>query len=157
MEEGIIKTFNEHVKDEDTVYILGDISFTGNTVTRELYGRMKGHKHLILGNHDRGRSGLTDVFESISIYKELKDEKIVMFHYPILSWNGQARDWIHLHGHSHGNLTKLYDKDGNEMVMKKMDVGIDCTDYKPISLDGVYAHFEGMDTVSADHHYRGSE
>jgi calcineurin-like phosphoesterase family protein len=55
--------------------------------------------------------------------------KFILFHYPIQSWNGAFRGAIHLHGHSHGHV-----KSEN---IKRMDVGVDCCNYKPINLDEI--------------------
>jgi len=157
MEEKLIENHNKVVSKKDTIYLLGDISFTSNTKTRAILDKMNGKKHWILGNHDLRRKPIYDMFETVNHYLELKKEKIILFHYPIASWNGMARGTIHLHGHSHGNLSPIYDRNGKEVVMRKMDVGVDCTDYKPIGLDEVIEHFKDIDIVSMDHHYKGSE
>jgi calcineurin-like phosphoesterase family protein len=47
-------------------------------------------------------------------------------------WNQSHRGALHLYGHSHGTLPD----DANS---KSFDVGVDCHDYHPISLDRVLA------------------
>ena len=51
MNEGLVKLWNEQVKPNDIVYILGDFSLNPKAV-RDFAPRLNGIKHLILGNHD---------------------------------------------------------------------------------------------------------
>ena len=52
MEETIINNWNNTVKKGDKVYILGDM-FWRNEGAAETLSKLKGQKHLVLGNHDR--------------------------------------------------------------------------------------------------------
>ena len=56
MNEEIIKRHNEKVQENDHVYIMGDIIVCEEEELEEnlknTVGKMKGHLHLILGNHD---------------------------------------------------------------------------------------------------------
>ena len=56
MDETMVERWNAKVRDDDTVYVLGDLFFRAATV-EPILKRLKGHKHLVLGNHDP----LTDV------------------------------------------------------------------------------------------------
>ena len=49
-----------------------------------------------------------------------------------------------LHGHSHGSLT--------DIGGKTMDVGVDCRDFRPVSIDEVAEFMELREVVSFDHH-----
>ena len=56
MDKAIMKNYNGTVTDDDEVYFVGDITMRGpihKESIRQIIGRMKGQKHLILGNHDR--------------------------------------------------------------------------------------------------------
>lgn len=53
MNEELIKNWNTVVGERDHIYILGDISFGKDAQTQEVLDRLKGIKHLIVGNHDR--------------------------------------------------------------------------------------------------------
>lgn len=133
MNEKLIENFNSVVKQGDRVFCLGDFSFARREETEKVYNRLnKCQHHLILGNHD-GENSDKLPWNWIKQYYELRTNgiKFVLFHYPIQSWNGAFHGAIHLHGHSHGNV-----KSTN---IKRMDVGVDCTDYKPINLDEVIA------------------
>ena len=50
MNKAIIDNWNSVVKDEDTVYVLGDFCLGGKEAIKELCSQLKGHKILIKGN-----------------------------------------------------------------------------------------------------------
>ena len=52
MDEALIENWNARVKGCDTVFVLGDMFYRCENVALILR-RLKGKKHLILGNHDR--------------------------------------------------------------------------------------------------------
>ena len=121
----LIDNWNSKVKSKDIVYHLGDFSmkrFLRNKILPKLNGKI----HLIRGNHDRKLKS-DEKFASISEYAEIKIDKktVVLFHYPIESWNRRIHGTIHLHGHSHGNL--------QNRIPRRLDVGVDNHDFFPIS------------------------
>ena len=56
-----------------------------------------------------------------------------MSHYPMLFLNGGHWGSIMLHGHCHGN-----NQDRN-VGLRRMDVGVDCNDWYPVSLETIVA------------------
>jgi calcineurin-like phosphoesterase family protein len=107
MNEDIIKKWNCMVQPKDTTYILGDVAFCHPIEAMQLLDRLNGKKILIVGNHDHinlKEPAFRSMFESIHDYLEIKRNKttIVLFHYPIYSWNKKHYGSIMLHGHSHG-------------------------------------------------------
>ena len=58
MDATIINNWNSRVKDEDTVYILGDIAFKSVSDPVQIIKKLKGHKILIKGNHQYPCRGL---------------------------------------------------------------------------------------------------
>lgn len=122
MNELIVRNWNKQVSVQDTVYLLGDVSFGSEDKTDKLLERLNGIIHLVLGNHDRKLN--TSRFESISTYLDIKvnKTKVALFHYPIACFNCMSHGAYHLYGHSHG----YYEHEG-----RAMDVGIDSrTDMK---------------------------
>lgn len=106
MNEYLEASWNETTKADDTVWILGDFTWSDNsTENRDLLNRLNGRKILIKGNHDRPLMAVRDCFEQICDYREIVDEKtkVVMFHYPILFWNNQFHDSVHLYAHVHNS------------------------------------------------------
>ena len=113
-DERLVKNWNERVCNNDNVYILGDIARLGSNKDNEyacsIISRLKGVRHLIVGNHDV--KGLKDnriaqLFTEVYDYKEITDNyngmnnNLILCHYPILFWNNQHKGWIHLYGHVH--------------------------------------------------------
>lgn len=134
MNEKMIENYNAVVKPNDIVYHLGDFSFGKLDETIKIASRLNGKKHLITGNHDhkhREQKSFIDNFVWVKDYHELRHDntKIVLCHYPFESWNTSGHGSIHLHGHSHSNL--------GHNNKKRMDVGVDCHDYAPISLEEI--------------------
>lgn len=86
MDEVLIHNWNEHVTDDDTVYVLGDAFWKNEENSVKIIQRLNGHKHLIRGNHDRVHSRLRFHWESIEQYAEINDGNtlVIMSHYPIM-------------------------------------------------------------------------
>lgn len=109
----IIKTWNDKVKEEDEVYLLGDTCVGGrNKEIKEFLESLNGIKYLVKGNHEKeimNTSYLRDMFVWIKDYYLLDYEKkrFVLFHYPIESWQNRSHGSIHIHGHSHGKSLNI--------------------------------------------------
>lgn len=115
-DEHIIRNWNSVVRDEDEVYHLGDFSMQlGRQAdkVRWYFSRLKGKKHLIIGNHDVDEDGNLhptlaglDWAEPPQWMKFTKDggRKLVLCHYALREWQGFHKGAIHFYGHSHGNL-----------------------------------------------------
>lgn len=157
MNEGMIQSWNERVKADDDVWFLGDFVFGGVNVGRAIFERLRGNKHLVAGNHDKTARKLA--WESVTDYRvirpsiEYEDDEgelqnvphpIVLFHFPIISWDSMGKGSWHLHGHCHGNL-----KDTGAL---RWDVGVDPNGYRPISLDEIQAKMALRIVVPVDHH-----
>lgn len=141
MNRELVKRWNNKVNDEDHVYILGDVGFFNSTTkTIDLVRKLKGHKHLILGNHDTFARKAefrynNDVFESIDDYLEIKDNErlVCMFHYPICCWDRQHYNSYHLFGHLHSNMDLLPEFMKNNSHC--FNVGADINSFEPQTLD----------------------
>ncbi len=160
MDAALIENWNARVKQNDEIHHLGDFAFYDKWRIATLLRQLNGRKYLVLGNHDKELKKALQLapHQSYNVvkvepYLELKinKQKIVMFHYPIMSWNGRHRGSWHLHGHSHGNLMD----DGQT---RRMDVGVDSVvrltgRYVPISLDEVAAVLSQRNGgLPLDHH-----
>lgn len=125
-DEILIHNWRNTVGETDIVYMLGDTFFCNATRALEILDCLPGIKHLILGNHDEtvlNNKSVQDRFASINDYLEITvcDSKIIMFHYPMLEWNGMAYGSYCLYGHVHGS----HDTHPHIMNARTMDVGID--------------------------------
>ena len=126
MTEILISNWNRDVKPDDTVYLLGDVFFCNATETRKILDRLSGQIHLIHGNHDqviRNNLDIRDRFASVQEYLEIKidGKKVVLFHYPMLEWNGMHHGSYALFGHVHGSM----DRHPEILSARIMDVGVD--------------------------------
>lgn len=133
MDQGLIENWNNLIKDDDHVYILGDISFK-KTIFEETMIRLNGFKHIILGNHDPEnvhKQKMHKTFFHMPIH-EIKDQgrSVIMCHYPIYEWNHYYRNAVHFHGHTHGTIGKSFRPNA-------FDVGVDVQGYIPRTYDEI--------------------
>lgn len=145
MNEALVNNWNAVVKPEDTVYLLGDVTFyRGNRqqIAADLLKRLNGTIILVKGNHDRHlKECVASRFKEIVDYKVIdvvlpiskKNQRIVLFHFPIASWDGKYHNSWHCFGHVHNQkgLEKLI------IPGKALDVGVDGHDWKPWSLEEI--------------------
>jgi calcineurin-like phosphoesterase family protein len=152
--EWLIGKWNETVKREDSVYILGDFSLANRERTEKVLRRLRGKKYLIFGNHDKACKGLENYFEWCGDIKEAKFTEnqfkfidpnetfcVELCHYPLLTWNRRTHGSCHLHGHVHGALD-TYNENSKEL---RLDVGWDGALAKKygglIELEDIYNEF----------------
>lgn len=142
----LIKKHNEVITDKDEVYHLGDVSWQRDEEKiAEYLDALNGKQHLIIGNHDYAKTLKWKGWKSVQHYKEITIQfegnkyPLVLFHYPIASWNRKHWGSIHLHGHSHSTYPPL-DETGNRHYIKNMlDVGVDCswTEFAPVNIEQI--------------------
>ena len=113
MDEALIWLWNDRVQKDDEVYIIGDFAYR-NAKPEEWYlERLKGKKHLIIGNHDHKllqNEKALSYFESIEKMKHISDvgNQICLCHFPIAEWNGYRHGAYHIYGHIHGSTDETY-------------------------------------------------
>ncbi len=96
MNEYMIRRWNEKVRKNDEVVILGDFSMAQGEDTNKILEQLNGHLFLIRGNHDhylKSRRFDAGRFGWVKDYEELHDDKrkVVLSHYPIVAYNGQYK------------------------------------------------------------------
>lgn len=133
MDETMIQRYNDVVGSNDTVYFLGDFSFYQRPDAARVFRRLKGNKHLVIGNHDSSDI-LSLNWVSVSNYKTISHcgRKFILFHYPIEEWEDYFKDSIHLHGHNHQNSVPSYGR-----KLNRFSVCVDVRDYRPVSADEI--------------------
>lgn len=159
-DQAIIDNWNSVVKPGDLVYILGDVSMGASPEYLEkIFKQLQGASHLLLGNHDRKKEMAyllnKNLLQSLRDYHELKYKdkyenayKFILFHFPILEFNGAYRKpFIHLYGHIHSIVN--YDEIYKKLGFKAYHVGLDTSDafpntkkYCPISIDNILLRVE---------------
>jgi calcineurin-like phosphoesterase family protein len=159
MNQRLIDGINNVVGQDDTLIMLGDVSFGGFDNIGIFLERLVCHNiHLILGNHDthieRDRDFVRGRFLSVQHYLEvnIEEQDFVLCHYPLQSWHGLNKGVIHLHGHVHLSPNRKF---GNG---KKMDVGVDGNGIDPYSISEIIKIMDkrpvGSDMYE-DHHLDG--
>lgn len=145
MEEGLVANWNGAVSSDDTVYVLGDFSFRGVKDTTRVLSRLRGHKCLVMGNHDWHHKPTKWVemgFKCVADDDWLMSPvgKLLMSHFPYKGSGDHTQeqryeekrlidhgDWL-LHGHVHNAW---------RTKGRMFNVGVDKNNYTPVSLDEV--------------------
>lgn len=153
MDQTIIKKWNSKVKPEDTVYILGDISWYNDKTTADIVSGLNGSKILIMGNHDKiqkhGRLKLC--FDEITGYKEINMDEgrhITLCHYPIVFFNQHHHGAYMFYGHVHNSnewgVTENYRVGLEQLDIKcnMYNVGCMVWDYEPVTFDEIIAGYK---------------
>lgn len=149
MDQALIENWNSVVKKCDTVYVLGDVSWYNKDDQKNIVNQLNGSKILIYGNHDYS-SYHNDGFARSYDYLEINDNgrKVILSHYPIVSYNGMYRGWYHLYGHVHNttddNMVETYLKQWEAYYLKPCHaVNVGCMkpwmNYTPRTLDEIIA------------------
>lgn len=163
MNEYMLHKWNQKVRKNDEVVILGDLSFGKAEETNELMDKLNGRLYLIQGNHDRfikNKDFNASRFVWIKPYEEMQDNKrkVILCHYPIMCYNGQYRvdengnpKVYMLYGHVHDtydqrliekfqDITRssiLENQDGTKREIPSNMINCFCmySDYTPMTLD----------------------
>lgn len=138
MNETMIANWNKRVNNADTIYIVGDLLFRSNN-PETIISRLKGKKHLILGNHDRSWLKKCDAdryFESIDNLLFISDgkHKLTLCHYPMMTWPQANKGSYLVHGHIHANKSAEFWPliERSEFML---NAGVEVNDYIPITFD----------------------
>lgn len=140
MHEKLIANWNSVVADDDDIFVLGDFCFGGVEKSISVLQQLRGHKHLIIGNHDFGgkiSKAKKCGWESVEQDGWVQDGKrhIKLSHYPYHGDRGEEERfkerrlkdegaWL-LHGHVHQHWG---------IQGRQINVGVDVRGYFPISL-----------------------
>jgi calcineurin-like phosphoesterase family protein len=163
MNEAMIRNWNDLVRPEDWVYVLGDFSLAFRAV-ETFSQRLMGNKLLIPGNHDfchsyhkksRNEENRKKWIEKYEYYgwKVLPEQygehfeglgSVTMCHHPYFykddtyddkyeKWRPEDHGGLLLNGHVHEKWKTRSSYKGTLQV----NVGVDVWDYKPVSLEQI--------------------
>lgn len=131
MDKAICNNINQKVKENDTLYHLGDFSFGDPTPYRK--DLQCKNIHLIKGNHDYRikdfillRNFLT--VNDLLVIREYS-KIICLCHYAMKVWPHKHHGAYNLFGHSHGTLA--------DPEPFSIDIGVDTNGFKPYSIKEV--------------------
>lgn len=136
MDEALITKWNERVNRGDKVYILGDMFFR-HPDPASVLSRLKGQKHLIIGNHDYSWMKVVNlekyfVFVGPTSEIPVMNKWAVLSHYPMLSYRHDTRYYM-IHGHIHNNCHE----DFWELLVNRplvLNAGVDVNNFVPVTL-----------------------
>ena len=143
--EKIISRHNAIVKDEDDVYILGDIMIGNYEYGLDKIQQLKGKIHIILGNHDsQNRIALYQTLPNVveivySTLIKIGKQHYYLSHYPSFTANYDDKPYhshiICLYGHTHqGNKFFTIGEEENPFMY---NVGVDAHDCTPVSIEEI--------------------
>ena len=124
MDETLIARWNEVVKPEDHIYHLGDVAVSQATLHRVM-PCLRGHKRLILGNHDNHApmGDYAKYFQKILVWRLFKP--FILTHVPIHR-ESFGRATVNVHGHIHEKPP--YTDDYRNVCVERID-------YRPLALE----------------------
>lgn len=136
MDEELIRRWNAAVLDEDTVYVLGDVGSYCKPFPARQVARLRGHKHLIRGNHDMvlaDQQILLEYFETVTDYLEIQDGgvRVTLCHYPII----YNQCGYMIHGHIHNVQKEIFQ--ALTQLPRVLNAGVDINRFEPVTLDGL--------------------
>ena len=136
MDNAIIQNWNSVIGKDDIVYFLGDFTFGDKDNIMKYASQLNGHKHLILGNHDRQKQLYLDAgFESVHKgtflhLPEYSPKCIFLTHKPKIDLEAGC---VNIHGHIHDH--KLDPLMFN--VENYFNVSVENINYTPIRLEEI--------------------
>lgn len=168
----IIDNINKYVKEDDTLWHLGDWSFGGIENVFAFRDKIKCRNiHIILGNHDhhiaRNKKWFDrysrELFSSVSdlVHRSFSGEDVVLCHYAMRTWENAHHGAIMLHGHSHDTLSDYSAVKGfptkESEKYKTMDIGVDPAfritgEYRPFHIDEIMEIMKHRIPLGVDHH-----
>lgn len=146
MNDALVKNWNSVVGPDDHVYHLGDFCF--GSVDKWNWclepGKLNGHIHLILGNHDPERvfreKVNIDRFDSIDFQHVLFIDgwTVYLNHFPFASFsNNYDHKMMALSGHTHvgqnSSAVESYEALNTIYKPNQYDVGVDNNNFTPVS------------------------
>lgn len=146
MHDVVIKRHNEYVKEDDTVFVIGDFAFCSPTKIKEIASKLNGNLIFIEGNHDRNNSNISRISSAVLDYGGMN---IKLLHDPseITNYDVKIYD-LFLVGHVHSQwyMDWVYTADRvsipeshSSLPIKSykklmINVGVDVWNYYPINL-----------------------
>lgn len=159
MNASLIERWNNVISETDVVWVLGDVGLGDIRESLRCVEKLKGVKHLVVGNHDRmfkerDRSvweqayrdaGFASIHHGQHFFEDGETE-LLLCHFPYRGDSGATDRFTEmravdeglplLHGHTHGRWRK-----NGRMI----DVGVDAWGGTPVALDVILDLFETGD------------
>lgn len=142
MNAAIIERWNKVVKNDDTVYLLGDVMLNDNEEGMKCLAQLNGRIHILIGNHDTAsRLSIYETLPNVTVegYADIvKYGKYTFYisHYPTNTSNLEkdaplSQHVINLYGHTH-QQTNFY-----QDIPYMYHIGMDSHFCTPVSAEEV--------------------
>lgn len=159
-DHALIENWNSVVGAEDEAYVLGDIMLNDNERGLHHLRQLKGHLHIICGNHDTdARRALYSTSPNVvevtdAGYLKAGKYRFFLCHYPTKVGNFDdaiaSKKFYSLCGHAHTSERFL---DFSEL--KSYHVELDAHDMYPVSLDTIISDISSYRPQFSRKHYGG--
>ncbi len=136
MNSTLIRNWNNTVSNKDTVYFLGDLAFGRSSMPIDYWlKKLNGKTIFILGNHDK--SSRIQFYDNLIFEHERM--KFFLTHRP----ESVPKDWDDwaICGHHHNHYPLEHPFINKET--KKINVSVELTEYKPVSIDEIMYKING--------------
>lgn len=152
MNEKLIENWNSVVRENDIVFILGDVFwFNDRHAIKKFLLKLNGIKYIVPGNHDDFSKYtqlelqnvvLCDDITQLFIEHKTPDKwskkiyEVFLSHYPMMTWPHRENGAMQLFGHIHSCKEKRDGMDQDLPLHKNQcDVGVDYWDYAPVNFE----------------------
>lgn len=131
MDNALINNVNDVVMPDDRLFNLGDVCVRKSNLAAYRARFICQNIFVIPGNHDREKE-LVKYFKVLPqcYMYENQGFRMVLCHYAMRVWHHSHHGAGMIYGHSHNGLPPI-------PGVPSFDVGVDCWNYTPISLDDV--------------------
>lgn len=156
MNARMVDLWNYNVADDDEVYILGDVVWSGYKEWERILRQLKGRIVIIKGNHDKvstieniccGNTNVIYAGEQTTVIDNGRN--VVLNHCPMPCYPNSYHGWYHLYGHVHVgfdyNVILSTQRSLEDLYMTKFkmfNVGAMLIGYYPRTLDEIEAIYK---------------
>jgi calcineurin-like phosphoesterase family protein len=170
MDEALLERWNDVVRPEDTVWVLGDLDMHGKPANLAKVAGLHGTKLLVAGNHDACWAGVRDSWRHRETYlaagfaavldfarttlpavqPDRPRPRVLLSHFP---YDGDHTDedrfeQFRLRDHGvpllHGHVHEAYRERRSALGTWGINVGVDVWDWAPVSEHVLAAHLAGL-------------
>ena len=140
MNRTLVDNWNSRVTERDDVFVLGDMFYRKKEGVEEILKKLKGRKHLIIGNHDYSWMKSIEprkYFVETETLLVLKEEGRVMTlcHYPIMSWPHMYHGSYCIFGHIHNSANNADYWPLIESNPYLLNAGVDVNNFYPVTFE----------------------
>lgn len=144
MDEALIANWNARVGDADDVYIAGDLIYRNERPAEDYLRRLRGRKHLAVGNHDRAWMRTVRLAEwfaeaAFVLEGERKGTSFTVCHYPMMDWYRRRHGAHLIYGHIHETTAEPY-YPFLQTVPRAYNAGVDVNNLRPVTLSELIAN-----------------